>query len=852
MSVDPNSDPNVGSSRGDASTTSSEVVSGLTGSSSSSASALMMTLLPALIYAAFWFGLFLIFRRTQRRWYAPRSHVPDIHEHQRSPELPSGWVNWFGTFFKIEDNHVLHHSSLDGYLFLRFLRVLCAICAFGCLITWPILLPIHATGGNGNTQLDILSFSNVANPKRYYANVVVALIFFTFVFYIVTRESLYYANLRQAYLNSPAYASRISSRTVLFMSVPEAYKNETKLRHVFGDSIERIWITSDCKKLEKLVDERDKMAFKLEAAETKFIRRANKRRQKAVKNGEFSSDTCLDCESSNPGWSHKVKRPTHRLKLFGQKVDSIHWYRSELARLTKDVEALQKKHQDGDVKQLSAMFVQFATQSDAQIALQTLSHHQPFHMTPRFIGISPQEIVWSALNLSWWQRIIRKFAVQGGLGALVIFWSFPAALVGTISNITYLCKIITPLKFILHLPDFIKGAIEGLLPSAALVALMALVPIICRICARRAGVPSLARVELFTQSAHFVFQVVQVFLVTTLTSAASAATAQIIKNPLSAKDLLAQNLPKATNFYISYFLLQGLSMSSMALVQIASALIFKFVTTFFAYSPRRLFRRWAELGSLSWGNVFPVFTNMGVIALTYSCIAPLILGFAFFGLYLVYQAYRYNFFFVYDIEIDTKGLVYPRALQHLLTGLYLADVCMIGLFAIKGAIGPVVIMALFTIGTVLAHLSLNEALEPLNSFLPRSLDVEEELLMEKEDAVAEINDNRRSRFLAFWSWFHPNVYQDFAAIRRKVRKNVTAVNYSEEEMRTAYFEPCIASSTPTVWIPRDRWGFSRHEVLETDPVISITDEGAHLNEKNKIVWDKYDPSLPIRELKVLY
>lgn len=136
-----------------------------------------------------------------------------------------------------------------------------------------------------------------------------------------------------------------------------------------------------------------------------------------------------------------------------------------------------------------------------------------------------------------------------------------------------------------------------------------------KVCARRAGVPSTARVELFTQSAHFVFQVVQVFLVTTLTSAASAATSQIIKNPLSAKDLLAENLPKATNFYISYFLLQGLSTSSMALVQIASALVFKFVTTFFAFSPRRLFRRWAALGSLSWGNVFPVFTNMGVIGM---------------------------------------------------------------------------------------------------------------------------------------------------------------------------------------------------------------------------------------------
>jgi hypothetical protein len=230
----------------------------------------------------------------------------------------------------------------------------------------------------------------------------------------------------------------------------------------------------------------------------------------------------------------------------------------------------------------------------------------------------------------------------------------------------------------------------------------------------------------------------------------------------------------------------------------------------------------------------------------------LILGFAFIGLYLVYQAYRYNFLFVYEIDVDTKGLVYPRALQHLLTGIYLAEICMIGLFAIKGAIGPVVIMVLFTIGTVLAHMSLNEALAPLNTFLPRSLDAEEELLQQKEDAIAEINEQRRPRLLAFWNWFHPNVYKDYAALRRKVRRNVAEVEYTEEEVRTAYFEPCIAAPAPTIWIPRDRWGFSRHEMVETDPAINITDEGAHLNEKNKIVWDKYDPHLPLRELKTPY
>jgi len=68
---------------------------------------------------------------------------------------------------------------MDGYLFLRLLRVLCSLCFIGCLITWPILLPIHATGGGGNTQLDMLSFSNVTDPTRYYAHAVIGCVFFS-------------------------------------------------------------------------------------------------------------------------------------------------------------------------------------------------------------------------------------------------------------------------------------------------------------------------------------------------------------------------------------------------------------------------------------------------------------------------------------------------------------------------------------------------------------------------------------------------------------------------------------------------------------------------------------------------
>ena len=58
---------------------------------------------------------------------------------------------------------------------------------------------------------------------------------------------------------------------------------------------------------------------------------------------------------------------------------------------------------------------------------------------------------------------------------------------------------------------------------------------------------------------------------------------------------------------------------------------------------------------------------------------------------LFYLAYRYNILFVTDTAVDTHGLIYPRALKQLLSGVYIAEVCMIGMFIISKAAGPAVL-----------------------------------------------------------------------------------------------------------------------------------------------------------------
>lgn len=100
-------------------------------------------------------------------------------------------------------------------------------------------------------------------------------------------------------------------------------------------------------------------------------------------------------------------------------------------------------------------------------------------MSPRYIGINPNEVVWKSLAISWWQRVVRRFAVLGFITALIVFWAIPVAFVGLISNITYL-ETFSWLSWLEKIPQKIMGIISGLLPAVMLSVLMSLVPVIMR------------------------------------------------------------------------------------------------------------------------------------------------------------------------------------------------------------------------------------------------------------------------------------------------------------------------------------------------------------------------------------
>ena len=234
--------------------------------------------------------------------------------------------------------------------------------------------------------------------------------------------------------------------------------------------------------------------------------------------------------------------------------------------------------------------------------------------------------------------------------------------------------------------------------------------------------------------------------------------------------------------------------------------------------------------------------------------------------------YRYNLLYVYHQHIDTKGLVYPRALQQVFIGLYLAELVLIGLFGIKaselGSLIALIAMIILLVFTVIYQIALNAALRPLLLYLPKSLIAEERNLLEMEtgengktahhdgdyhhgsgSGTPSAPHKKPSLITKF---LRPDKYNDYRTMRRLVPRHHHDFTYSEEVARRAYYPPSVRSRQPEIWIPHDPIGVSTEEIHDMSKYLRATDQGAYLDEKNRLEWDHTYERPPPYEEKVYY
>jgi len=227
-------------------------------------------------------------------------------------------------------------------------------------------------------------------------------------------------------------------------------------------------------------------------------------------------------------------------------------------------------------------------------------------------------------------------------------------------------------------------------------------------------------------------------------------------------------------------------------------------------------------------------------------------------------------FYVLSNNIDTQGQAYGRALQQLMTGVYISEICLIGLFAINTAPGPIVLMVIFLVGTIIYHAMMRSALRPLTRYLPDGTEGEEQAALfttsdhkSYDYATAgvppsEAQSSKPKKFTAkkanlFARLFNPSKFKSYSAVRSLV-PDFPVPRYTEEEEAFAYYDPALTTPVPRLWIVRDEMGISQREVRDSSEVVQISDHYAVFNEKNKVVWIRDAPlqDMPIWEKRIDY
>ncbi|KAI5829710.1 DUF221-domain-containing protein [Schizophyllum commune Tattone D] len=412
---------------------------------------------------------------------------------------------------------------------------------------------------------------------------------------------------------------------------------------------------------------------------------------------------------------------------------------------------------DDSYPPLNSAFVTFQKQIGAHMAAQVLLHHEPYRMSKTYIEMAPDDVIWSNLGMNPYEARVRIAISWAATGALIVFWAFPVAFVGSVSNIYTLCGTVKWLTWICDLPTVVTSIISGILPPVALAILMALLPVVLRLLARFEGVPRYSGLELSLMTRYFIFQVVHSFLVVTLSSGIIASLEDLLNNPTSIPNLLASNLPSASNFFLTYVILQGLSGTAAGFLQIVPLALYYVKLFVLGSTPRAVYGIKYELRNVAWGTLFPGITLLSTIAIGYSIISPIINGLACFTFFAFYELYKYLFLWQLQQSpaSDTGGLFFPKAIQHVFVGMYVQQVCLCALFFLvrddnhhAKAVPQGALMVVLIILTAFYNLILTNSYGPLLSALPLSLKDKTFGYEEDEDEVAEnaTNGKRKSTF----------------------------------------------------------------------------------------------------------
>ena len=576
---------------------------------------------------------------------------------------------------------------------------------------------------NNKSGLNKVVFGNVANDDlvRHVGHFLVAFILILWTLFLIFREYKHFVEVRQAWLASPQHLELARTRTVVVSNMPKDIDSPSAVRELGGvvsqltgnfgprasnvtdgtyvgnegaaspsleseGGVRQVWLTKKVKPVEKIFDERNKECVRLEGGASKLAATANKNQLKG-KTPEAKGKYDTERSASNLADRYVLpkKQPKWKiglLGLFGEK----HNLESSPVYIKEHNEELEKLRADqASLDNGNTAFLRFGSQTEAHAFARLIDKSDKrFKMVRTSVEVVPEDVQWSNISMSPYERHIRTAISWALTIGLIIIWAIPVAFVGIVSNIDAMCEQASWLAWLCTIPDAALGIIKGILPSVLLVVLFALLPVVIRKWIQMQGEILKSDIELKLFSRFWLFQVIHGFLIVTLASGLITALQNIDEQVKELPTLLANKLPDASIFFLTFVLTTTFAAAAKAYsraIPSAMSLLSNF-PIIRGNTPRKVYAKKFKMMSFSWATAWPPICLLICLTIVYSVIQPIMVVISLFAFIIMYAAHKYLMYWCADQPdaLETGGLLYIKALRTVFVSLYIEEICLCGLF----------------------------------------------------------------------------------------------------------------------------------------------------------------------------
>jgi hypothetical protein len=335
-------------------------------------------------------------------------------------------------------------------------------------------------------------------------------------------------------------------------------------------------------------------------------------------------------------------------------------------------------------------FIEMKTFTASTIAIQSMHSSKPGAMEVT-TSPEPRDVLWNNVYVSKGARRTRAYIGEILVILLIAFYVVPVALVSLLVSDSALKSSSPRLAQLCDASAFFASAVSMVQPICLVVIQQLLPPLFIQI-SKAEGHVSFSEVQMKAFSRYFMFQVLNVFLVTAIAGSIFDTLAIIIQNPEKAFEILGNSLPKMSSFFITLVTMKSFLGLGMELVrtlsivqQIARYILFPVSTLREKKNVRIGMRAIDDPGWFPFHKILAQDMLVVVVSVVFAVIAPIVLFPC--ALYCLFSRimWTHHHLYIYESVFESGGQFWPKIFRRFVFGLIIAQMTITGQFILKEA-----------------------------------------------------------------------------------------------------------------------------------------------------------------------